>query len=105
VFEEIEARQVEVELGAGGRNAVTAPVLVFLARTVIRRHCFLYALLNSHREGFGVARITPAPKSLLRGRVTIIAVIHSNLHFTYVCLRMLHSASWRRAAVSIHCVT
>jgi hypothetical protein len=46
VLEKIEAGQVEVELGAGGSNAITAPVLVFFARTVIHRHFFLYALLN-----------------------------------------------------------
>ena len=46
VLEKIEAGQVEVELGAGGSDAIAAPVLIFLARTVIRRHFFLYALLN-----------------------------------------------------------
>jgi hypothetical protein len=46
VLEESEAGQVEIKLGAGGSNAITVPVPVFLARTVIRRHFFLYALLN-----------------------------------------------------------
>jgi hypothetical protein len=46
MFDEIEAGQAEVKLGAGGSNAITAPVLIFLACTVICRHFFLYALLN-----------------------------------------------------------
>ena len=55
----------------------------------------------SHREGFGVARITPAPKSLLRGRVTIIAVIHPNLHFT--CNKK-KTHSIQRIRHSEHCI-
>jgi hypothetical protein len=55
VLEEIEAGQVEVELGAGGSNAITAPVILLIARTVIRRHFFLYALLDlqAHRIKLG----------------------------------------------------
>jgi len=36
----------------------------------------------SQGEGLGVAQIAPAPTSLLRGRVAIIMVIHSNLNLT-----------------------
>jgi hypothetical protein len=48
-------------------------------------------------EGLSVAHITPAPQSLLQGRVTIIMVIHSNLNLTcnkkYTCSvgRVWHS--------------
>jgi hypothetical protein len=37
----------------------------------------------SHGEGFSVTQLTtPAPEPLLRGRVTIIMVIHPNLNLT-----------------------